>query len=189
MPFLGRIKACVNGRRWVRAVPRHLPLAGRGMAHMDSLVFRTAQKHVRNYSHEADAVMAEHRQAMDCRDCETFLQIAIDAFDWVARADADVRLAVYEGEQEYDPSFDEALLSLYRRWLDPCERAQSWIAVQQKRGFVLDNIGRFRVCCEEVRAIVKAATNPTSSEVSDALIELRDEAIDAFRNGQTAEFF
>ena len=56
----------------------------------DSLVFRTAERHVNNYTRESSGLMAEHREAMDCRDCEAFLQLAIEAFHWLIRADLDL---------------------------------------------------------------------------------------------------
>lgn len=56
----------------------------------ESLTFRTARKHLENLQAEADVMMAHH-EAMECHDCEALVQLGIDAFDWVMRADSDIR--------------------------------------------------------------------------------------------------
>ena len=51
------------------------------------LAFRNARNHVRDFAFEGEELMAKHSQAMECRDCEAFLQMGIDAFHWILRAD------------------------------------------------------------------------------------------------------
>ena len=111
---------------------------------MDNLALRTARKHVQNYSYESDDLMLRHAEAIDCRDCEDLLQLGIDAFKWLGRADRVIRSAVYRGLAEYDPSLDVALAALYAEWLKPCTFAEGWIAQQEQRGFRVDNLAEFR---------------------------------------------
>lgn len=146
----------------------------------DNLALRTARTYVRNYANEGDELMARHLAAMDCRDCEAFLQLGIDAFHWLNRADCQTRLAVFEGRAAFDPEFDEALGNLYQMWLRPCEIAERWISVQSQRGYTPDNLAEFRECFEEVKAIVAP-----SVEVGGQIEEMRDQAIEDYAAGRT----
>jgi hypothetical protein len=150
---------------------------------IENLALRTARNCVRYYNDESANLLERHAEAMDCRDCEDLLQLGIDAFHWLGRADQATRAAVYRGQAEYDPSFEVALATLYAEWLRPCVYADRWAAVQEKRGFHVENLDKFRQCCEEVRAIVEA--NAGLLVQSDAMIELRDNAIDSHRKGET----
>ena len=154
----------------------------------DSLVFRTAERHVSNYTRESSDLMAEHREAMDCRDCEAFLQLAIEAFRWLIRADLDLRIAAGEGIADYNASDDDRLRQLCRDWLVPCAYAEQWIARQLERGYRIENLAEFRMCCEEMRAIVKSFDDADGDPLPPGLIELRDRAIEEHLRGETSEF-
>lgn len=154
---------------------------------MDNLAFRTAKKHVTNYRLESD-VMAEHYKAMNCRDCEAFLKLGIDAFAWVTYADAVVRSAAYEGAIELDPTFDHAIEVLCEGWLKPCEKAEQWIADLREHGYVPDNLEQFRQCCREMEAIVRFHQNLDSESLPDSMVALRNQALDDHRNGQSETF-
>jgi hypothetical protein len=158
---------------------------------MSGLAFRTAQKHVENYEKESHDLMAEHREAMDCLDCETFLQLGIDAFGWLMRADRELRISLSEGALEaYTEGVSEALQQLCKAWLRPCEPARKWIAMQTERGYRVDNLAEFDKCCEEMEAIVEF--HERDRDGSDGLplpiAQLRDEALSEFDRGETAEF-
>jgi len=155
---------------------------------IDSLTLRTAEKYVENYNRESADLLAAHREAMDCRDCEVFLELGIDAFRWVILADAAIRGAVAEGKLEFTPEIDAAIKHLCERWLVPCKYAEEWIAIQQARGYQIDNLDRFRECCGEMRAIVEAQAPRNRESLPAAVAELRDQAIREHRSGQTAEF-
>jgi len=155
---------------------------------IESLALRTAEKHVRNYNRESGDLMAEHREAMDCRECEAFLQLGIDAFNWIIRADLEFRGAVSAGTVQFDPKEEEKIGLLCRGWVAPCEYAEQWIARQQESGYKIDNLEEFRECCQEMRAIVEAQDNADGEPLPPALIELRDKAIDEFLNGETSAF-
>lgn len=132
--------------------------------------------------------MRQHRQAMDCRDCESFLQLGIDAFDWIVRADQVLRGAMYQGFEGFDHNeAEDAIRALCRSWLAPCTRANEWAVVQNQRDFRVDNLDRFRQCCAEMQAIVNAQ-DAKEEPLPDALADLQDEAIQEHLNGETAEF-
>lgn len=147
------------------------------------VALRTARRHVANFADECE-IMRGHREAMECRDCDTVMQLGIDAFAWLIRADECLRAAVYEG-MGYDADADEAIRELFRGWLRPCEPVNKWIEIQAQRGYHLDNLEEFRKCEREVRSIVKAWD---ADAMTDAMRDLRDKALSEHRNGETAEF-
>ena len=152
---------------------------------IESLALRTARNRIRDYQDESTDLMNKHAEAMDCRDCEAFLQLGIDAFRWLARADEMIRASVYGSVREYDSELDVAIATLYAEWLRPCDFAEAWIARQEERQFRVDNLEEFCRCCSEVRAIVEANEGLLAN---DALVELRDQAVDMHRRGETLEF-
>jgi hypothetical protein len=152
----------------------------------ESLALRTARSRVRDYQDQSTDLMKKHAEAMDCRDCEAFLQLGIDAFHWLARADEMIRVNVFTSSQEYAPELDMAIATLYAEWLRPCDHAEAWIARQEERRFRVDNLDEFRRCCSEVRAIVEANEGVLANE---AMVELRDQAVDMQVKGETLEFF
>ncbi|HEY5315832.1 MAG TPA: hypothetical protein VIK18_25105 [Pirellulales bacterium] len=155
---------------------------------MDNLALRTATTFVNSYTRE-DELIEKHAQAMKCRDCEAFLQLGIDAFNWIIRADQITRQAIYEGTAEFDhPSIENAVRQLCHAWLRPCGRAEAWVAVQHSRNFRVDNLEAFRACCKEMQAIVKAQELGDGEELPPVLIDLCSKAIAEHVNGQTAEF-
>jgi hypothetical protein len=164
------------------------PQAKRYSMGTDTLDFRTAQKHVANYKQESKLLMQAQQEAMDCRDCEAFLQLGIDAFRWIIRADRVVRSAFYNGVAEYDHGLDGQIAVLCREWLTPCEYAEMWIAKQLERRYQISNLAEFHKCCEEMRAIVEAQGHSDGEPLPPSMIELRDKAIDEHLNGQTSEF-
>jgi hypothetical protein len=153
----------------------------------DYLALRNAKNHVHSYNEESQDLMQRHTEAIDCLNCEAFLQMGIDAFDWIIRADRVIRLAIYRGDREFDPTTEAALHELCKNWLLPCKFAESWIAIQQQRGYEISNLSQFRDSVAEMTAIVEA--NQGGAEVlSGAMARLRDQAVKEQRDGQTAEF-
>lgn len=154
----------------------------------DFLAFKTAEQHVHSYADTSSDLMAKHAEAMDCRDCEAFLQIGIDAFDWLMRADRVIRMAIYRGDRDFDPKIEDALRLLCKLWLKPCEFAKQWIALQQQKGYDIDNLAEFRRCMEEMQAIVGSNAGESDGAIPEHIASLRDSAISEHLNGQTAEF-
>ena len=153
---------------------------------MDSLVFRNAERHVREYREEND-LLAAHHDAMDCLNCEAFLQMGIDSFEWVMRADRAIRAANHD--HETFESLDRAIHVLCKNWLVPCQHAEAWVKKQLDQGYTIDNLDAFRERCEEMRAIVKFRESTGGETLPDAMIPLRDDALKAFQDGKTAEIF
>jgi len=154
----------------------------------ESLAYRTAQERVRNYNRESEGLTQAHQEAMDCRECEALLQLGIDAFHWIIRADRVIRNAVYDGVVACKAEVEEGIRSLCRSWLSPCQFAEKWIAKLQELGYQIANLDEFRECCEEMQAIVEAQNQGEGEPLPSAIMELRDRAIDEHLNGETSEF-
>lgn len=147
----------------------------------DTLAYRSAKKHVADFQHESDLLRA-HAEAMECRDCESLLQLGIDAFEWLGRADTQYQFAMCDG-MEWSPEFEAALLQLYRQWLEPCESVQQWIQSLEQRGFQVENRQRFLKCINEVTAIITP-----SQDMDGEMLKLRDSALDDFKHGRTSDW-
>lgn len=143
-----------------------------------------ARKTVREFA-EHSSVIRDHHDAMECRDCEDFLERGIHAFESLIRADQFFRLAVAEGSLEYDPVIEDALEKLFRVWLDPCDRAYKWVDSLHQRGLEIDNLDTFKRCETEVRAIVHHLND---DQLTQPIRELRDAAVKEHRDGETAKF-
>jgi len=122
---------------------------------LDNLAYRTARSHIRDFASESDELMLRHDEAMQCRNCETYLQLGIDAFSWLERADSQIRTSLAEGKFLPDAEVDAAFEFLYRLWLRPCKFANDWIAIQLKRDYAIDNLEKFQECASKAREIVE----------------------------------
>ena len=154
---------------------------------IEILAVRNAKQHVKSYTDERDSLTARHAEAMDCRNCEAFLQMGIEAFEWIVRADREIRLGIFRGEVAFDAQAEAAIIDLCKKWQGPVNMAEEWIAVQTKRGYDMDNLAEFRNCVKEMTAII-AAANDGEQVISPPVAKLRDDALEEHRNGQTAEF-
>jgi len=151
---------------------------------MSVLALREARRHVRSFADESE-LLPEHEGATECLDCEAFLQVGIDAFHWLIRADETIRLATYRRLLTHNPRVEQSLHSLARAWLQSSEAANRWIEFHQQRGERLENLDEFCKCEAEMRAMVRAQGGDT---MTDAMRALRDSAVAEHRNGETADF-
>jgi hypothetical protein len=99
--------------------------------------------------------MQEHEAAMNCRDCEDFLDLGIQSFNWLRRAEEELWSTIYTGQRGSDPSITERFDRLYHTWMMPVALAEKWIAFQQSNGYEPDNLHEFRGVCQQVRDIVE----------------------------------
>src|SRR4051812_16798980 len=123
------------------------------MVSVENLHLRYAEEHVRHFEDQQGLLMRSHYDAMDCRNCEAFLQLGIDAFAWLVRADEIIRAGEFDGK-EHDASAEASIETMFRGWLRPCQFAHAWIKLQTDRNYKLDNLEKFLECEREVRSIV-----------------------------------
>lgn len=113
-----------------------------------------------------DAVMEEHRAAIDRRDCEDSLQIGIVALRWLERAAETVIEAENDCLVPYSEEVHAAIQRLYEAWLQCGERAEATIGGVIAAGHTPDNLAEFHDCCSRARrwlatqAGIRAATLP-----------------------------
>lgn len=114
---------------------------------------RLAEKHVEEYR-DYDVLISQHKEAMECRDCEDFLALGIEAFKWLRRADKILRHAAIKG---LDVSADAvgALATLYHLWLLPCSHAEERIKQQEEKKYHPRNVKDFREASEFVKREVR----------------------------------
>ncbi len=122
-----------------------------------SLILRTAKRHIRNYNRETDGLMDAHREAMECLDCEAFLQLGIDAYAWLRRATKELRTSEIGMSPESIVESEETVRRLRILWMQPCECAEEWVAIQRSRDYKVSNLEEFRECCQKVRQTVDEA--------------------------------
>lgn len=155
---------------------------------MTSLAYRQARDHVRSFSDESEQVMKAHKQAMECLDCEAFLQMGIDAFNWLIFADEMVRTHIHEHPKP-DETNDVAnrLYELFECWMKPVVVAKKLIGKHESRGFALDNVKEFEACVASAEAILRAAVGEKRI-LSTTLESILSEAVLEFERGETSEF-
>jgi hypothetical protein len=98
-----------------------------------------------------DRALVEHHDAMECRDCEEFLQKGIDAYKWLSRAEEAFLQADADGVIELTDEIEQSVKKLYEGWQQPCTFAEKWIATLTQRDYCIDNLPEFRHCCSLVR--------------------------------------
>jgi hypothetical protein len=138
-----------------------------------SIAFKSARRHVRFYARQS-RIIELHEEAMECRDCEDFLQLGIDALKWLQRAEEELRISVYSGERENSVELSDSLDKLYHVWLMPVHSAEQWVAKQAARGYTPDNLCEFREACEHARDIVENRDWSRVSECSRAVQPAED---------------
>jgi hypothetical protein len=116
---------------------------------METLALRTARQHVQSYQQQSEEILAQYREAMESGNCEDHLQLGIEAFRWIERAEQRVEQAAYEGKITYEPKCARAITDLYEAWLVPCDAAEERIQALLSRGYDIENVAEFRECCVE----------------------------------------
>ncbi|MGO8747292.1 MAG: hypothetical protein ACLQNE_15005 [Thermoguttaceae bacterium] len=143
----------------------------------ETLALRIARQRVEGYEAAKKYIIEEHNEAMDCLDCEAFVQMGIDAFRWLIRADETIRRAIAAGRLSFDADVDAALRRLFVDWLRPCEVAEKWASRQHQRGNPVENYEELRKCREEAAAIVASFAEEANAILPEPMGRLQDEAL------------
>ena len=85
---------------------------------LSDITLELAKRHVESFR-QKDAVMASHRQAMQCRDCEDLLDSGIRAYRWMRNAEVTLQEAARQGIQIL-ADVVAAIKSLYHAWQRCC---------------------------------------------------------------------
>jgi len=118
--------------------------------------FRRFRKSQRSIARDrTEQLLKDHEEAMECRDCEDFLRLGIEAFQWLRKAHQNIQDDVYQGRSVYDAHVEHAITKLYQRWLKPYNTAERWMKNLKDQGFELDKAVDFARCCHEASAILE----------------------------------
>ncbi|MBW3538844.1 MAG: hypothetical protein KY476_01100 [Planctomycetes bacterium] len=120
----------------------------------DNLVLRLARHRLQEYADDAE-LMRQHAEAVECRDCEEFLQAGIDTFRFLRTAEELLREADWRGLHPMTPETREALHFLYAAWVEPCEDTKCWIRILSERGFKPDNADEFNRVSDEAHELLE----------------------------------
>lgn len=112
---------------------------------LDSLTFRTARTQVHAFRSESDELELRRQASQQFADCLGFLQLGIDAFQWLERARRQIEQAIRDGKLEPTAELDDAIEALYRLWLPAAELAQSRIG-EFESASQFENFDEFREC-------------------------------------------
>lgn len=153
----------------------------------ESVAYEFAKDHVPGYADRSAQVMKDHKEAMDCRDCETLVAEGLHLYQLLCRADENYHHWVFEHDRPRNPEFEKDLRNLFEVWLRPCDDIDDWIDLHLQRGYDVEGAGKFRTYMHQARAILKAF-DEDKPQMSDALRDLRDAAMTEHQSGETAEF-
>ena len=137
----------------------------------ECLELKIAKSKIDRYEQEAEgSIIHESRQAVDCLDCEEFLDKGIAALGWLQRSEEVLLEAsaecVFENHPQVETAIELAIETLYAAWLRPCEKAEAWIASCQGNGYSMRNVEVFRDCCDRVSAWLEQNLFYKESKVS-----------------------
>ena len=115
------------------------------MSVYDALEYRIAKRRVDDFT---DAVIHEHHNAMDCLDCEEFLDKGIKACQSIMKLIDTIREANYLGLTTDVPEFRNVIDVLYGSWLTHFDKAEDWIASLREKGHRPNNMHEMIQCRE-----------------------------------------
>jgi hypothetical protein len=141
-----------------------------------------AEGKARIFRQESELWKRDHALAMAYYDFQDFLEFGINFFDSLTKIDEDWRLRVLKHELEYDPVVADKILGLYKMFLADCTEIERMVSLLEQTFGNVVNAAEFRSRYREARGIV---TPDEQFFVGDALVNLRDAAIEENRNGET----
>ena len=142
------------------------------------------RREIELYRDVSEVWKADHEAAMACMDFQDLLAKGIAAFESINRIDEAYRRAVFSGS-EFDEAVSGQITELYEMISEPCEGILETLARFERAGFNVDAAERFRSCCRELAGIL---TDPADFFSDEALVRMRDKAIDENQQGTLSEY-
>jgi hypothetical protein len=144
-----------------------------------------AQPEPWNSDHEEGSPRHGQDRALAFRDIATVVDRGNWLFWAISVVDENWHTEVYEGKTPYKPEEDAEITGYYQIWLHTAEKVLNSLNEHESRGHQVPGAEVFRKNCREARGLL---TDDASFFSDDALVDLRDRAIDDFRAGRTADF-
>ena len=127
---------------------------------------------------------ANHLNAMACWEFGDLLLYCVEAFDRINREDEGYRQEVFNGNAEHSGEIEEAHGNFYVKWYSACKPFEATLANYQQDGHVVEYADRFLQCLRETEGIL---TDDATFFADDTLADLRDQAIDDHKKGETLD--
>ncbi|MEW4568506.1 hypothetical protein AB1L88_11635 [Tautonia sp. JC769] len=141
---------------------------------------REIEQYLAAYSEQAERWKLDHDEAMACVDLEQFLVLGLTLAFSIDMIDTNWRTAMLAGQVEYDPAEEAEIQGRYRSWLAPSADILNRIEGMEAKGYKVRWADEFR---RAYRDAVSLFVPDAEFFSGDALVELRDAAIDAQRAG------
>lgn len=118
-----------------------------------AIAYRLARDQVQRFQNELDPMTRHEAEVLE-NESEDLLQLGIDAYRWIVRAERRLRENVRAGNVDHPADAIEAIADLYKLWLIPGSLIEARIAQQTALG--AENAAEFREVCLAVREKLNA---------------------------------
>jgi hypothetical protein len=115
---------------------------------------------------------------------EEILALGVFVFERIGHADELSKSAIFAGKRPYDPAQEKEIEELYREWADIARSCLAILELAEGSAIPVEGTARFRDCCKEVQGIL---TPDEDFFQDDALVELRDQALETHRRGESTD--
>jgi len=130
---------------------------------------------------EIESWNSDHDLAMNYLDVEETIAWGNHLFQGLSENDANWHAHVFEGKIEFDQAKADDMTRNYGAWLKASERLLEFVKELEAFGHEFSGAVEFRANCAEARALLKSGDEFSPG---DALIELRDRAVEEHRAGR-----
>ena len=142
----------------------------------------SVRRHVKSYEERADAWKVDHDVATHCYEVEENIAYGIFVFERISRFDEDLHDGFFKEAIAFSAEAVNDVEQLYRQWSVVGENCIKAIEDLERRGYRVEGAEAFRQRIQEAKG---AATPDNQFFAGESLAILRDDAIDAHRQGQT----
>jgi hypothetical protein len=143
-----------------------------------------AQSKARVYRDEVELWKTDHEQAMLFFAFEDVVADGIRVFELVNRLDETIRTRLYQNDRECGAESLAAIDTIYDLLRRACGAIEDVLPSVEADFGAVRNAEKFRSVCHELRCM---QIPDEEFFADDALVQLRDEAIDQYRGGETRE--
>lgn len=138
-------------------------------------------RRVSQYRDESKDWRKLHNGPLACLDFDLHLRFGLSLYEALNWADEKWHALVRSGKEEYSEKAVRQLRKAYADWHAPCEYLLKALKYFEDLGYKVEQAEAFRTACREVAGIL---TDDEDFFADEALVQARDDAIDAFRRGE-----
>lgn len=147
-------------------------------------VHRVIRDKVNSFQDECDLWKQDYKAAQLYFDFCDLLKDGAELHKEICKLDENWRLDIYRGVVPFDPEMDQRIGELFRRLAGIMFTIERDLLPHFDRESDVDDAGEFIKICRELRGIL---TDDKDFFADDALIALRDDALDQHAGGQDIE--